>query len=142
MQFMATWCRREGPHAQTGLVRSDVLALRSLARAARAGRDRTRADRVVREAAEGMKRTVYKSVDVQIGDNTVSLSWVIRRPDPVSTRLKFRRRRMLRIVRAAAFKAARGNIGRPLSAEAHSSITGHVLQVCRDTAERYAHLRT
>jgi hypothetical protein len=89
-----------------------------------------------------MKKTVYKSVDVQIGDNTVALSWVIRRPDPVPTRLKFRRRRLLRVVRTAAFAAARGHIDKPLSPEVHASVTDRVIQVCRDTAKRYAHLRT
>jgi hypothetical protein len=88
-----------------------------------------------------MKRTVYKSVDVRIGENAVSLSWVIRRPDPVSTRLKFRRRRLLRIVRSAGFDVARDQIDKPLSSAEHSMLTHHVIQVCRDTAQRYAHLR-
>lgn len=84
----------------------------------------------------------YPPITVQANGDTIEVSWVFRRPDPVPTRLKFRRRRLLRIVRAAAFDAARGQINKPLSVEAHSSLTQHVIQVCRETAKRYAHLRT
>jgi hypothetical protein len=78
---------------------------------------------------------------VLVGDNTIAFTWEIGRPYPVATRTKFRRRRLLRIVRAAAFEAALGQINKPLSAVEHSLLTNHVIQVCRDTAQRYAHLR-
>ncbi|HEX7906707.1 MAG TPA: hypothetical protein VF534_01260 [Paraburkholderia sp.] len=72
----------------------------------------------------------------------MSFTLEIARSAPVATRTKFRMRRLLRIVRAAAFNAARDHIDQPLSPATHTSVTDRVIQVCRDTAKRYAHLRT
>lgn len=84
----------------------------------------------------------YRVRVTKVSGDTVSCTLEIARPAPVPTRTKFRMRRLLRLVRAAAFNAARGQINKPLSVEAHSSLTQHVIQVFRDTAQRYAHLRT
>jgi cytochrome c oxidase assembly factor CtaG len=83
----------------------------------------------------------FRTNAVLVNNDTLCFTWEIVRPDPIPTRTKFRRRRLLRLVRAAAFAAARGQINKPLSVESHSSLTQHVIQVCRDTAKRYAHLR-
>lgn len=84
----------------------------------------------------------FRIKSVKAGGDTLALTVVIERPGPIPTRTKFRRRRFLRIVRTAAFEAARGHIDKPLSPATHSSLTQQVIQVCRDTAKRYAHLRT
>ena len=80
-------------------------------------------------------------MSVNVDGDTIAVSWVIRRPTPVPTRTKYRMRRLLRVVRAAAFDAAREQINKPLSSAEHSALTQHVIKVCRDTAQRYAHLR-
>jgi hypothetical protein len=75
----------------------------------------------------------YRTNVVKVSGDTISVSYEVASRSPIPTRTKFRRRRLLRIVRAAAFKVAR---------DAACSTASGVIQVCRDTAQRYAHLRT
>lgn len=84
----------------------------------------------------------FPAMTCKANGDTIEVSWEIRRPDPVPTRRKYRMRRLLRLVRAAAFDAARGHIDKQLSPGLHSSVTDRVIEACRDTAKRYAHLRT
>lgn len=80
----------------------------------------------------------------KVAGDTLVVSWTVpaRRAAVVPTRLKLRRRRLKRLMRTAAFSAARGNVGKRLCQEVCTSITNQVIQACQATAARYKHLRT
>jgi len=70
---------------------------------------------------------------------TVTVRYV---PKPKrTTRMKFRMRRFVRTVKAAAFEAAARHLGRPCTREIAGEVSTDVINAMRETATRYAHLK-
>lgn len=67
------------------------------------------------------------------------INWTLKKPH-VSTRLKFRHRRLTRLMLRASFKAGLPYVGRPNTIELHAEVYKVANAAVAEAAARYDHL--